>query len=196
MSPERRPKREDTIMSLHHRIRRATFAPGRRRRGIAIAASIAITSAAFVGLGATAAGADTVDPDPIGECHFGEHMVKLWMVLPDDLQADLKELEALEPGERGPFAREIRDGALGGDYGPRVQERAERVHERRLVVWATMPEDLKRDLLALQDVAPDERRAAAEAITQSARAGEYGEKVQLVTERIASSEFWQDCVAK
>jgi len=150
-----------------------------------------MTAAAVFGLGTTAATAAPLRADETATegCNFGEHMVRLWMALPTDLQSDLKDLKDLEPGERGPFAREIREGARDGEYGPGVQERAERVHERRIRVWATLPQDLKSDLIDLRDVEPGERRAAAEAIAQDAIDGAYGEKVQLVTQRIQDSEF-------
>lgn len=163
-----------------------------------VALGATLTAAAVFGLGATAATAAPVGTDGTSEvegCSFGEHMVRLWMALPADLQSDLKDLKELEPGERGPLAREIRDGALGGEYGPGVQGRAERAQERRIRVWATLPQDLRDDLSDLKQVEPEERRDAAEAIAQDALDGAYGEKVQQVTERIQNSDFWQSCVA-
>lgn len=166
------------------------------RTSVALGATL--TAAAVFGLGATAATAAPLGADATIEvegCNFGEHMARVWMALPPELQSDLKDLKELEPGERGSFAREIRDGALAGEYGPRVQERAERAQERRVRVVAMLPEDLKEDLLDLKELEPEERRDAAEVIAQDALDGVYGEKVQSVTVRIQGSEFWQSCIA-
>lgn len=163
-----------------------------------VALGATLTAAAVFGLGATAATATPLRADEtaaVEDCNFGEHMVRLWMALPADLQTDLKDLKDLEPGERGPLARDIREGARDGEYGPGVQERAERVHERRIRIWATLPEELKDDLTDLREIEPGERREAAETIAQDALEGVYGEKVQRVTERIQDSDFWQSCVA-
>lgn len=51
--------------------------------------------------------------------------------LPDDLQADLREARQLSGDERLEAYREIRAGALAGEYGERVQEVAVKVRERR-----------------------------------------------------------------
>jgi hypothetical protein len=169
-----------------------------------IALGTTLTAAAVLGLGATTATAAPLGSAPasteaaseVEDCHFGEHLVRLWLALPTELRADLRELKDLEPGERGPLARDIRDDAMEGEYGPGVQGRVERVHERRIRVWSTLPVELKDDLLDLRGLEPDERRAAAEAIAQDALAGGYGEKVQQVTERIQGSEFWQSCVER
>ncbi len=167
------------------------------RTSVALGATL--TAAAVFGLGATAATAAPVRSDEsstIEGCNFGEHMVDVWTALPPDLQSGLKDLKELEPGERRSFAREIRDGALAGEYGPRVQERAERAQERRVRVVAALPDELKDDLLDFKELEPEERRDAAEAIAQDALDGVYGEKVQRVTERIQDSDLWQSCVAE
>lgn len=51
--------------------------------------------------------------------------------LPDDLKADLREARQLSGDDRVEAYRDIRDGALAGEYGERVQEVAVRVRERR-----------------------------------------------------------------
>jgi hypothetical protein len=51
--------------------------------------------------------------------------------LPDELKADLREARALTGDARLDAYRDIRDGALAGEYGERVQEVAVKVQERR-----------------------------------------------------------------
>lgn len=51
--------------------------------------------------------------------------------LPHDLKADLREARALTGDARLEAYRDIRDGALAGGYGERVQEVAVKVKERR-----------------------------------------------------------------
>lgn len=51
--------------------------------------------------------------------------------LPDEMRADLREARALTGDARLQAYRDIRDGALAGEYGERVQEVAVKVKERR-----------------------------------------------------------------
>lgn len=51
--------------------------------------------------------------------------------LPEELQQDLEDVRALPPGERADAAQGVRDSALAGDYGDRVQGFAERLQDRR-----------------------------------------------------------------
>ena len=51
--------------------------------------------------------------------------------LPEDLQADLEELKALPDAEKVAAAKELRAGALSGEYGEKVQTFAKRMQERR-----------------------------------------------------------------
>lgn len=129
------------------------------------------------------------------ECSFGEHLLHAWLRLPADLRGDLSAIRDLPVEERPEAARDVRQGALDGEYGAGVQAGAERIKERRLAAWATMPADLKRDLIELRQAAPGERRDLAEQIAESALAGEYGDKAQATAEHIRESEFWQTCVA-
>lgn len=144
---------------------------------ISIAATAALSSALIAG-GATAASA--TEP----ECELGEHIVAVWLRLPADLRSDLVDLKQLEPGERDDAARDIRDGALEGEYGPEVQDRAERVQERRIHVIANMPPELRSDLVELRTADPDDRRDLASDIADTALAGGYGQKTQQIAERI------------
>ncbi len=138
----------------------------------------------------------TPPPTASSECQFGEHLVRLWLHLPLDLRADLKGLKDLGPGERGPAAREIRDGARGGEYGPGVQDRAERAQDRRIRVIANLPEELKADLRQIKAAAAEDRAELAKQLAETALAGGYGEKAQAFAERVQGSDFWQECVAK
>lgn len=132
-------------------------------------------------IAATAAPAEDAPPTASAQCQFGEELLHAWLWLPADLRGDLKSLRHLEPGEeRHDAARDIRDRALDGEYGDAVQDRAERVRDRRLAAIATMPEELKSDLIELRDAAPADRRELAQEIADGALAGEYGEKVQHI----------------
>ena len=51
-------------------------------------------------------------------------------LLPDDLKGDLREARDLSGAEQAAALRGIRDGALGGEYGDRVQQVAETVQQR------------------------------------------------------------------
>ena len=51
--------------------------------------------------------------------------------LPDEMRADLRAARRLTGEDRLDAYREIRDGALAGEYGERVQEVAVKVQERR-----------------------------------------------------------------
>jgi hypothetical protein len=60
-----------------------------------------------------------------------ERLRAIRRALPDDLRADLREARSLSGEDRVEAYREIRDGALAGEYGERVQEIAVKVQERR-----------------------------------------------------------------
>ncbi len=161
---------------------------------LTLATTVALTGA-LVATGSVAASADEAPEATTQECNFGEHLARLWLHLPAELRGDLKELKSLEPGERGPAVREIREDAREGEYGDRVEERAERVAERRIRILANMPIELRQDLKALRAADAEDSRALAEAIATNALDGQYGPKAQSAAERIGNSEAWQNCVA-
>lgn len=157
-----------------------------------------ITGAAALSTALIAGGSIAASASPVPEnadCQFGEHLVAAWLRLPADLRADLADLKALEPGTRGEAARDIRDGALAGEYGPGVQDRAERVQQRRIHVIASMPDELRADVVDLVQAEPDARRDLARDIAETALSGGYGPKTQAVAEAIQGSDAWQNCVA-
>lgn len=51
-------------------------------------------------------------------------------LLPEDLKGDLREARDLPGGDQAAALRDIRDGALGGEYGERVQQLATSVQRR------------------------------------------------------------------
>lgn len=54
----------------------------------------------------------------------------VFALLPDELQADLTKLRAMEPGDdRKAFRDDIRQKALDGGYGDKVKEAAEKLQE-------------------------------------------------------------------
>jgi hypothetical protein len=159
-------------------------------------ASVALASTLLLGAGVGAASADNPTPDPTsGSCEFGQHLVQVWTALPANLQADLKNLRSLPKGERAAAAKDMRQGALDGKYGPGVQKRAEQVHGRAFAAWGDLPPALQDDLKAAKAADPADRPALAKAIGEKALAGGYGDKVQAAAEKIQSSDFWQNCVA-
>lgn len=162
-------------------------------------ATSAVTAAMLAtgGLAASAAPTDGSTPTPsptstATTCTFGEHLVAIWLKLPADLRSDLKDLKSAEPGAgRQQEAKDIRDGALAGKYGPRVQRHAETAKDRHIRVIANFPEALKTDLQHLQDADKADKPALAKQIADTALAGGYGDVVQKVAEHAKST--WQGC---
>ncbi len=139
------------------------------------AAGLLTTSTLFTG----AAPAGTGDGDgPRIPCGA------VWSRLPEDLRADLTAVRELPAGERADALREIRRDALEGDYGDRVQRLAERRVERVRAIRRALPEDLRADLRAARSLSGEDRLEAYRAIRDGALAGEYGERVQEVAERV------------
>jgi len=160
-----------------------------------ILATAALATAMLATGTIAATAAPTVPTASTEDCRFGEHLLHAWLKLPADLRTDLKALKDLEPGQRGDAAREIRDGAIDGEYGSGVEERAEKVRVRRIAVIANMPDELKTDLVELRDAAPADRRDLAKDIADTALEGGYGAKTQAIAERIQASDAWQSCDA-
>lgn len=52
-------------------------------------------------------------------------------------------------------------------------------------VWDRLPQELRDDLAALEEMSPQERRAALEDVRHEALQGGYGDRVQRVAERMA-----------
>ena len=163
---------------------------------LTVTATLALTAALVASGSIAASAADTPSTTASSdECHFGSLLVGVWLHLPADLRSDLRDLKDQEPGDRAQAAREIRKAAKSGAYGPGVQDRANRMQDRRAQALATMPPELRADLRELREAAPAERRDLATSIADAARAGDYGPKAQLVAERLEESERWQNCVA-
>lgn len=66
---------------------------------------------------------------------FAEHRdhrrAVIWKRLPTDLRHDLRGVRRAAPDERAALLSDVRDHALAGDYGDRVQQAAERLQDRR-----------------------------------------------------------------
>lgn len=163
------------------------------------AATAALTTALVVAptaVFATPSASPVVASDAVSDdCNFGQRVMHAWRQLPVELQADLKELRALDASERRDAAIAIRERALEGGYGPEVQERTEFLKDRRALALSTMPIELKHALIDLRNAAPGDRAELAREIADNALAGEYGPHAQETIERIQSSELWQACVA-
>ncbi len=160
--------------------------------------STALTTALIAGgtVAASAATTEPVDAPSSSDCRFGERLVAVWKYLPAELRSDLNTVADLPAGtERADEARAVRDRALAGDYGPRVQERATKAQERRIRVVASFPTELRADLDELKAATPEDRRELAKEIADTALDGGYGAKAKVFVERVQSSDAWQNCVA-
>ncbi len=155
-----------------------------------------VVTAALLSTGAVAASAaPTSSTDASSDCQFGEHLLHAWLRLPADLRGDLSSLRDLDPADRKAAAKEVRDGALSGEYGPGVQAGAEKLRVHRLSVLSQLPAELKVDLVELRNADQSERPALAKDIAGTALDGGYGPKAQATAERIQASDAWQNCVA-
>ncbi len=63
--------------------------------------------------------------------HRDERVERVLSRLPDELRDDLRAARALPAEERAAALAEVRDRALAGGYGDRVQQVAERIRDRR-----------------------------------------------------------------
>ncbi|WP_374454459.1 hypothetical protein [Nocardioides sp.] len=104
----------------------------------------------------------------------------LWSRLPADLRDDLAAVRDLPEGERIAALEQLREDALDGDYGDRVQQLAEGRDERVRAVRRLLPADLRVDLREARDLTGDEQVAALRAIRDGALGGDYGDRVQQV----------------
>ena len=64
------------------------------------------------------------------------HRARLREQLPVELREDLRELRSLPAEERAEAARGLAERARAGEYGPRAQEVAARIEERRAICTA------------------------------------------------------------
>lgn len=144
-----------------------------------VAAGLLTTGSLFAGAAPSSDQAgDSVDDGPRVPCGA------VWSRLPDDLRDDLTAVRDFPQGERRDALREIRRDALDGDYGAKVQRFAERRHQRVRAVRRALPADLRADLRAAAKLSGDARVEAFEEIRDDALAGDYGDRVQDVAERV------------
>ena len=108
----------------------------------------------------------------------------VWQRLPQDLRHDLTALRGLPPEERFAAGKQLRQDALDGDYGTRVQQWAGRADERRRAIWSRMPSSLQQDVEQARALPDAERYDAFQAIGAGALDGEYGDRVQQVAQRL------------
>ncbi|MDQ6641020.1 MAG: hypothetical protein M3Y66_00795 [Actinomycetota bacterium] len=99
---------------------------------------------------------------------------------PAALKKDLRAARQLPKGvERRAALKKIRKGALAGQYGAKVQQIAEHRKQRRAHWLKQAPAQLRQDLkAAVQLPAGAQRKAAVQAVWQSALDGTYGQKMQ------------------
>jgi hypothetical protein len=100
------------------------------------------------------------------------------------LQADLRAARALKGSERAAALKDIRAKALAGDYGSRVERRAERRDIRHDLFFSLLPDNLQADINAMKAAPADQRKQMRADILDKAVAGDYGSEVQKAAERL------------
>ena len=100
--------------------------------------------------------------------------------LPAELRDDLTAVRELPEGERLDALRTIREDALEGDYGTRVQQLARGRDDRVRTLRRLLPDDLESDLREARDLSGEDQAAALRDIRDGALGGEYGDRVQQV----------------
>jgi hypothetical protein len=80
--------------------------------------------------------------------------------------------------------KDIRAKALAGDYGARVERRAERRDVRHDLFFSLLPDNLQADITAMKAAPSDERKQLRADILDKALAGEYGSEVQKAAEKL------------
>ena len=91
--------------------------------------------------------------------------------LPKQLRQDLKAAWAAPDGQRVAALQAVLAKAVAGDYGDRVQRRAQRLSK----ALANLDASLKSDLQKAIELPKDERHAALKDIRQKIRDGAYGD---------------------
>ncbi|MFD1722456.1 hypothetical protein [Amnibacterium endophyticum] len=156
-----------------------------RRRVVVAAAGTAVVLAA--GGGATAAFAASGDSSPTTATPTAACMPHLRAVLrggvPAQLRADLKTLRGEPKADRAAERAKIRENALSGEYGTRVERLAHIVagSSAKGHGWAkALPASLRSDLKALRALPAksDARKEKAQEIVQKAIGGGYGATIQ------------------
>ncbi|MDN3026169.1 hypothetical protein [Streptomyces sp. S.PB5] len=169
---------------------RLTTAPTRRTRrtlsAVAIAA-VAVAGPAWAASSGNTAAATTGTPAAalvVTAADTGGAPRTLPAWVPPRLRADLRQLRGMDPQQRQQRATQIWQDALDGDYGVRVQLRAERAQQR----YRLLPEQLREDLGELRGLGGDELREHIAAIRDKALDGDYGDQVRQWAER--RSDVW------
>jgi hypothetical protein len=108
---------------------------------------------------------------------------RVWEALPPAMQDDILAALSLSGREQHRALLAVRYAALHGIYGERVERRAEALRHRRVLVYRTLPAQLKADIRAARALPYDEQRDAILAIRAAALQGAYGERVQRLAER-------------
>lgn len=135
----------------------------------ALVAGAVLATVTVVGVTAASA-APAADPTAVDELVVP--CGAIWKRLPQELRDDLKAVRDLPDAEKPAAIREIRAGALDGEYGEQVAAAAERIKERRARLFTRLPEELQADLEALKALPDAEKVAYATEIRADALAGE------------------------
>lgn len=97
------------------------------------------------------------------------------------LQRDLAAARHVAPADRVAALQSIKDDLLGGEYGYLLQRVALHVARQN-----ALPPELRADLAAARELAPDERVAALAEIRDTAREGGYGAWVEELADWLAA----------
>ena len=99
-------------------------------------------------------------------------------------RADLKDARALTGEARMAALQEIRQNAKAGEYGDKIEKRAEKIDNRHARIWAHAPKELKDDLREVRKADPADRAELRHKIFTKAESGEYGDLAQQHAEKL------------
>ncbi|MDQ3157958.1 MAG: hypothetical protein M3Q98_14775 [Actinomycetota bacterium] len=99
-------------------------------------------------------------------------------------RADLKDARALAGEARIEALQQIRQNAKAGEYGDKIEKRAENIDNRHARIWAHAPKELKDDLREIRKADPADRAELRHEIFTKAEAGEYGDLAKKHAEKL------------
>jgi hypothetical protein len=164
----------------------------RTTRFTAVLAATALTGVLLTGGALSASAAPATEPAGT-TCVAAQKVAAAWKALPTDLKDDIRSLKALPADQRPAAAREIKQGALAGDYGTTVQTRAKELVAKAATAVRSWPAALRSDVREMRAATGDARRDLRRQIADKALAGDYGDAVQQKAEQIKASDIWQGC---
>lgn len=153
------------------------------RKLLATGAALTVTSGLVGGamLMGSAASADSTTTDTQSSASADRNSVDSDA---EKFRADLKEVRALAGEARIDALQEIRQNAKAGEYGDKIEKRAENIDNRHARIWAHAPKELKDDLREVRKADPADRDELRHEIFNKAEAGEYGDAAKQHAEKL------------